>query len=108
MREEEEERECKRKVIDAKAFQRFGKATIGCVQSEGKGRKTLPTTTRWSCGVISLSKIDDVIADFQAASPHRIGRSAGACGLRFYYFAEQAPFADGCVNLSPHAEVGLT
>ena len=42
---EEEERECKRKVIDAKAFQRFGKATIGCVQSEGKGRKTLPTST---------------------------------------------------------------
>ena len=40
---EEEERECKRKVIDAKAFQRVGKATIGCVQSEGKGRKTLAT-----------------------------------------------------------------
>ena len=42
---EEEERECKRKVIDAKAFQRVGKATIGCVQSEGKGRKTLHTST---------------------------------------------------------------
>ena len=41
----EEERECKRKVIDAKAFQRVGKATIGCVQSEGKGRKTLHTST---------------------------------------------------------------
>ena len=84
MREEEEERECKRKVIDAKAFQRFGKATIGCVQSEGKGRKTLPTSIHGGVAeLLVYRKSTTLLQTFKQPRRRIVSAEARACGLRF-------------------------
>ena len=58
-------------------FKELAKRPSGACNPKARAGKRYTRQRGWSCGVISLSKIDDVIADFQAASPtHRIGRSA--------------------------------